>query len=100
MFVRSHREVAGQQMGKGVTLRWVISEEDAESFCMRIIEAEPGSQGPPLHSHPYEHEMYILEGQGILVGENEEKAFKPGDVIFVPSNEKHQLAFQGYLKFI
>jgi len=82
-------------------MRWVISEKDgAENFFMRIIEAEPGTQGPPMHSHAYEHEMYILEGQGLVVGDEGEKPFKSGDVIFVPPNEKHEIKHPGGLKFI
>jgi len=45
----------------------------------------------PLHSHPWEHEVFILEGEGLLVGEGEERRFKEGDVIFIAPNEKHQL---------
>ena len=82
-------------------MRWVISEKDgAENFFMRIIEAEPGTQGPPMHSHAYEHEMYILEGQGLVVGDEGEKPFKSGDVIFVPPNEKHEIKHPGGLRFI
>ena len=82
-------------------MKWVISEKDgAENFFMRVIEAEAGAQGPPLHDHPYEHEMYILDGQGVVVGEKNEAPFKTGDVVFIPPNEKHQLKFQGALKFI
>ena len=84
-----------------VRIKWGISKKDgAENFYMRVIEVEPGAQGPPLHDHPYEHEMYILEGQGFVVGEESEKPFKSGDVIFIPPDEKHQLKFEGGLRFI
>src|SRR4030042_6329270 len=99
--VKSANEIESEKMSEGVKIRWVISEKDgAENFYMRVIEAEPGSQGPPLHDHPYEHEIYILEGEGTVVGEAGEKPFKRGDVIFIPPNEKHQLNHPGGLRFI
>jgi len=99
--VKSANEVESEKMSEGVKIRWVISEKDgAENFYMRVIEVEPGGQGPPLHDHPYEHEMYILEGQGTVVGEDGEKSFKSGDVIFIPPNEKHQLKHKAALRFI
>jgi quercetin dioxygenase-like cupin family protein len=38
-----------------------------------------------------EHEVFLLEGEGIVVHEKEEIKIGPGDVIFIPPNEKHQL---------
>jgi quercetin dioxygenase-like cupin family protein len=101
MKVKSYKDVKAEKMAEGVGIRWVISEKDgAENFYMRMIEVESGAQGPPFHDHPYEHEIYILDGQGTLVGEEGEKPFKSGDVIFIPSNEKHQLKPNGALRFI
>ena len=101
MIVKHSSEVAGEELGKDVEMRWVISEKDgAENFYMRVIEAGPGTEGPTLHSHDYEHEMYILAGQGAVVGEDGEKEFKEGDVIFIPPNEKHQIKHPDGLRFI
>jgi quercetin dioxygenase-like cupin family protein len=101
MIVKHSNEVSGEELGKDVVMRWVISEKDgAENFYMRIIEAGPGTEGPPLHSHDYEHEMYILEGQGVVLGEDGEKEFKEGDVIFIPPNEIHQIKHPDGIRFI
>ena len=71
-------------------VRWLITKEmGAENFAMRLFEMEPEGYSP-LHSHPWEHEVFILEGEGLLVGEGEERSFKEGDVIFIAPNEKHQ----------
>jgi quercetin dioxygenase-like cupin family protein len=71
-------------------VRWLITKEiGAKNFAMRLFEMEPGGYSP-LHSHPWEHEVFILEGEGLVVGEGKEKRFRPGDVIFIPPNEKHQ----------
>jgi len=71
-------------------VRWLITKEmGAENFAMRLFEMEPGGYSP-LHSHPWEHEVFILDGEGLVFGEGKEKRFRPGDVIFIPPNEKHQ----------
>lgn len=73
-----------------VKVRWVISKEmGAPNFAMRVFEVEPGGYSP-LHAHKWEHEVFILEGDGIVVSEDGEKRFKPGDAVFVAPNEKHQ----------
>ena len=74
-----------------LSVRWLITEEiGAENFAMRLFEMEAGGNSP-LHSHNWEHEVFILEGEGVVVDGEDEKKFKEGDAIFIPSNEKHQL---------
>jgi len=68
----------------------ITKEMGAENFAMRLFEMEPGGHSP-LHSHSWEHEVFILEGEGLLAGEGEERRFKEGDVIFIGPNEEHQL---------
>jgi quercetin dioxygenase-like cupin family protein len=76
-------------------VRWLITKEiGAENFAMRMFEMDAGGNSP-FHSHPWEHEVFILEGEGLAVGEGEERNFRAGDVLFIPSNEKHQLKNNG-----
>ena len=76
-------------------VRWLITKEmGANSFAMRLFEIEPGGNSP-LHQHPYEHEVYILEGRGIATDGEQERKFGPGDAIFIPPNERHQLKNTG-----
>ena len=75
---------------KGVTIRWLISEKDgAPNFAMRLFEVEPGGF-TPFHKHSWEHEVFILEGKGILVAEQKSFPLKKDDAVFVPPDEKHQ----------
>jgi quercetin dioxygenase-like cupin family protein len=95
MKVRNYREIApdpvGEEGASGITVRWVITERDgASNFSMRVFEVEPGGYSP-YHEHPWEHEVFILEGQGNLVQGNNEFPFSKGDVIFIPPDEEHQL---------
>ena len=86
----------------GVRMRMLIGPaEGAANFHMRQFEVEPGGN-TPHHAHDYEHEVLILGGAGVAVGEQGEQAVKAGDVVWVPANEKHQFRNTGgdALKFI
>jgi quercetin dioxygenase-like cupin family protein len=74
----------------GVKMRMLVGGEDgAPHFFMRRFELEPGGE-TPRHAHAWEHEVYVLEGNGTVFCAGEEQSLSPGDVVFVPSEEKHQ----------
>jgi quercetin dioxygenase-like cupin family protein len=80
---------------KDVEIRWLISKEDeAENFAMRMFELKPGGY-TPLHTHSHEHEVFIVEGEGIFVCEGEEYKFGSEHVIFVPGDKEHQFRNTG-----
>jgi quercetin dioxygenase-like cupin family protein len=80
---------------KNLTVRWLITKETgAKNFAMRLFEMAAGGNSP-LHTHDWEHEVFILEGEGVVVGGQEERKFKAGDAIFIPANELHQLRSSG-----
>ncbi len=82
--------IPSEQGVNGVTMRRVIAEkEGAPNFVMRVFEVEPGGN-TPLHSHDWEHEVFILSGGGTVVDESGDHEVKNGDVVFVPGGEKHQ----------
>jgi len=89
---KSAVEVAG---AKGVEIRWLVSKADgAENFAMRIFELQPGGN-TPLHIHPHEHEVFVIEGRGIFVCEQQEYKFGSEYVIFVPGGKEHQFKNTG-----
>ncbi len=74
---------------EGVEVRWLISEDDgAPHFYMRRFELVPGGR-TPRHTHPWEHEVYILEGEGTLYCEGAERPFRPHDVVYIAAQEEH-----------
>ena len=78
-----------------VKIRWLINEEiGAKNFAMRMFEIESGGY-TPFHIHDWEHEVFILDGEGLLIAEDEERLFREGDVIFISPNEKHQFRNTG-----
>ena len=73
----------------GIKLRTVIGEKDgADNFFMRIISFDANASSP-AHSHPWEHETFVLRGKGILEVEGEEVPLKAGDITFIPGNAEH-----------
>jgi quercetin dioxygenase-like cupin family protein len=85
-----------------VKVRWLITKEmGAENFAMRVFEVEPYGCSP-LHKHPWEHEVFILEGEGELFNGEKTIPLSVGDVAFVPPDEMHQFKSSGkkLLKFI
>jgi len=93
MKVFPYREVEAKDAGEGASklkIRWLITREiGAKNFAMRLFEMEPGGHSP-LHTHGWEHELFVLEGEGVAVGGTEERKIQPGDAVFVPPKEKHQ----------
>lgn len=80
---------------KGVWARYLITDkEGAKKFHMRIFTVEPGGN-TSYDQHVYEHEVYVLRGQGKLVtikdGKRSEAVIRPGDAILIESNEIHQI---------
>jgi len=95
-------EESNEEDIKDLQVRWLISDKDgAENFAMRLFEVKPGGHSP-LHQHDWEHEVFIVEGNGTVRNKIDEIPFKTGDVFFVKPMEWHQLANTGdtILKFL
>jgi quercetin dioxygenase-like cupin family protein len=89
MLSRDYREVAVEPAGEGITIRWVIGKpEGAPNFALRVIEFAPGAVFAP-HQHPFEHEIFVLEGEGVVEGLEGEIPMRPGTAIYVPPHEVH-----------
>lgn len=87
---------------RGVHVRWLITDETgAPNFVMRHFEIDPGGFSP-LHSHSWEHEVFILEGEGTITSKDGKHPLRSGDVIFIAPGEEHQLTNTGRrtLKFL
>ena len=100
--VRDFREVEAQPAVEGVTMRVVIGpEEGAPVFNMRVFEVQPG-HNTPYHSHWWEHEVFVLAGQGVVNTEQGNQPISHGSTVLVPGGEMHQFRNTGddVLRFI
>jgi quercetin dioxygenase-like cupin family protein len=69
-------------------------QEGARNFAMRIMELDSG-RSSPYHSHDWEHEVYVLEGEGEVVVGNTRSQVYSDDAIFIPANENHSFVNTG-----
>jgi quercetin dioxygenase-like cupin family protein len=86
----------------GTKIRWLIAQKDgAPNFALRMFEVEPGGH-TPYHTHAWEHEVYCLQGQGVLVFEGNEYPFRADDSMFIDPNKMHQFKNTGadVMKFL
>lgn len=76
----------------------ISARDGAPSMAMRFFEVAPAGN-TPLHHHPYEHEIYVLEGTGTVWRDGREVSLRPGDVLYIPADEKHQFKNAGSQPF-
>jgi len=74
---------------EGVSRRDVLTAKDgALHFAMQVVEITTHAS-TPTHYHPSEHEILIIDGKGIVVGEKGGTPIAEGSVVFIPGNETH-----------
>ncbi|NJE30014.1 cupin domain-containing protein [Thermococcus sp. 18S1] len=90
MFVGHYTEVPEKDTGfEGVTIRWLVSPKlGAKNYAMRYFVLKKGAE-IPLHDHDWEHEIFIVKGEGIITNGKEEFHVREGDFLYVPPNESH-----------
>jgi quercetin dioxygenase-like cupin family protein len=92
-------EIVGEQ-APGASMRWLIDDthDGAPVYALRMVERAPGG-GSPHRSQPYEHENFVVEGQGKVLMDGTWHPLAPGDIVFVPPNTVHQYANAGESTF-
>ena len=102
MVIREAKDVPGKNVGAaapGVTKQLLIGAEDgAKTFAMRCFTIAPEG-ATPWHKHDWEHEVYVVAGEGIVKNEKGDTPLWPGTVVFVPSGEMHQFRNAGTTPF-
>ncbi len=90
-YTEVEEEIPAEEGVKDTTIRWLISEKDgAENFAMRVFVIQPDGH-TPHHTHDWEHELFMLDGELILRSGDDRKSFKPGDFAYIEPNELHQM---------
>jgi quercetin dioxygenase-like cupin family protein len=103
MIVRHYEQVTAQPVDMpgsvGCRVRWLIGQaEAAPHFAMRQFEVAVGGH-TPRHSHPYEHEVFVLEGHGEVYEGDQARSLQAGDVVYVRPDEIHQFRNTGNAPF-
>ena len=80
----------------------LVPDDGTPTFAMRIFELGEGGC-TPFHQHEWEHEIYCIEGKGIIVIDNDKHIdLTAGTAALIEPNEKHQFrnASKGTFKFM
>lgn len=89
--IETREDAPVQEEGaEGVKIKWLLDKSvGAPTFAMRHFTVQPGGH-TPLHKHDWEHEVYVLEGEGVVKHQDREYVIRAGDAVFVPPNQLHQ----------
>ena len=97
MRVKNYREIRDEPVVEepGLTVRWLVSDlEEQPEFAMRLYELQPGAATTP-HVHGWEHQVFVLAGQGVVIGGEDECLLGEGDVVYISPLERHQFVNAG-----
>ncbi|HAZ27062.1 TPA: hypothetical protein DCY65_01915 [Candidatus Acetothermia bacterium] len=79
----------------GVVKRVLIGPRDgAPTFAMRQFTLAPTGH-TSAHSHPFEHGVIVLSGEGAVLTSSGPVPLRQGSVVFMPPGEHHQFRNTG-----
>ena len=85
------QEGVGEEGAKNVAIQWLIDQKaGAENFAMRRFTIKKDGN-TPLHSHGWEHEVYVLSGKGTIRLGDEVFVLEKDMFSYVPPSIVHQL---------
>ncbi|MBN2345882.1 MAG: cupin domain-containing protein [Candidatus Aminicenantes bacterium] len=106
MIVEHYTDISAESVtmagAEKVSIRWLLGKDSpAPNFYLRLFEVQPGGR-TPYHAHPYEHEIFVLEGRGRINAQEGSQDVASGAFALVMPDEEHQFenAGQEPLKFL
>lgn len=89
MIVKRCADVTPTTEMAGVIKREVITAADgAPHFALRIFEVAPG-ESTPSHTHQWEHEVFVLSGRGMALGDQGTLPIGLDNAVFIAPGEHH-----------
>jgi len=67
----------------------ITAKDGAPNFAMRLFEIGPNGH-TPKHTHEWEHEVFIVSGNGHVFKDGKEIPIKKDTFLLVPKGELHQ----------
>ena len=90
MYKTSIQETEGLKIPSGKKVWWLLSKEiGTPNFEMRYFEVPKEAKGKP-ESHPFEHEVFVIKGEGVIQSGDKEVQIKAGDAVYIAPDEAHQ----------
>ena len=87
-FGTGNQKLQGYLRAGGPSARLMWLDDNPPTCTVTYLEIDPGKTSPH-HIHPWEHEVFIIEGTGTLFCDGKEYPVKGGDAIFIPGNVDH-----------
>lgn len=81
-------EAVAQKAGKGVSMKMLLSSDEAPNFAMRNFIIEAGGH-MPLHTNAIEHEQFVLAGRAEVQINDKVIEAKAGDILLIPAGVAH-----------
>lgn len=92
-----------QKVENGVNtwIKILFSVDEMPTFSIRIFEMDIDGY-IERHSHPWEHEIIVLDGILEIYIEGEEYELRPGMAIYIPPNKVHSYRniYRGKTRFL
>ena len=74
--------------GGRVTRQSLVTPEMGNNFSINIVNFSAGARNK-MHIHTSDQVLFVTAGKGIIATETEQQIIIPGDVVHIPSEEKH-----------
>jgi quercetin dioxygenase-like cupin family protein len=74
--------------GGPVTRQTLLTPEASNYFNLGIVNFSAGARNK-MHTHSSDQVLFVTAGKGIIATETEQQIITPGDVVHIPSEEKH-----------
>lgn len=74
---------------KNTWIRILISTSEGLTYAMRVFEMGVGGH-IPAHKHPWEHEIFVLEGRVRIRVEDKTFDLEPYSALYIPPNKVHE----------
>ena len=99
MYSTTVRSVAAirflEEGSHNVKMKQLISREDgARKTAMHELIIGKGGYST-MHRHEWDHQLVVTEGRGLAILDGKKISLRPGSVLLVQSNEKHQFLQRG-----
>jgi mannose-6-phosphate isomerase-like protein (cupin superfamily) len=71
-----------------------VADDHGASITFLVVDASVG-RGVPLHKHPYDEVIVVLEGEATLDDGVETRVVLAGDIVVIPAGQPHGFTHTG-----
>ena len=98
----NYKNLPREEISPGIFRIWVLDERIGDkNFFMRLFEITSLKE-TQADKHPYEHEIFVLNGKGWVESDHDKFEIEKGDAVYIAPNKLHRIRNTGkaILQFI